>query len=178
MLKTARLTANGFTMVELLVVVSIIAIMTGALIPSFSAYTKNQELRQGQEQIINDLYNIQNNAMTGKKGNNPSAVTSHWGLKLFAGSSQYVTLTKGTSQTFASVCTTPGPNTERTYSLGEGIISPSNTCVFFSLGNGDATLAGDTTAVFVKRDTGTGCFKVDVNSAGLIKRIAGVQTCP
>ncbi len=173
MLKTVQITAKGFTMVELLVVVSIIAIMTGALIPSFSAYTRNQELRQAQEQIVNDLYNVQNNAMSGKKGNNSSSVVTHWGLKFVANSSDYVYLTRATSQTLAESCTNPVE--ERKANLGDDIVSHGTGCVFFSLGNGDAT---GTTEFFVKRGSaGADCYQVTVNSAGLIKRIPKSTPC-
>jgi len=175
MRKTALLYNAGFTMVELLVVVSIIAIMTGALIPSFSAYTRNQALRQAQEQIINDLFAVQNNAISGKKGNSTTAPVTHWGLKLTANNSQYVHFTKTSSQTVNQACTSP--NIERTLSLGEGLVSPNTKCVLFSLGNGDATLVDSSQDVFVKR-VGGACFKITVNSAGLIKRVSGIATCP
>lgn len=46
-------------------VVSIIAIIGGGIIPSFSQYLNDQNLKQAQEQLKSDLRTIQNKALTG-----------------------------------------------------------------------------------------------------------------
>ena len=55
----------GFTMIELLIVVAIMSILTGAILPGFNSYVTNQNLRQAQEQIKNDLRSTQIKALAG-----------------------------------------------------------------------------------------------------------------
>ncbi|KKS07180.1 MAG: General secretion pathway protein H [candidate division WWE3 bacterium GW2011_GWE1_41_27] len=56
---------NGFTLVELMVVVGILTLVSGIMIPSFSTYTRNQMLKQAQENLKSDLRSAQNRALTG-----------------------------------------------------------------------------------------------------------------
>jgi Tfp pilus assembly protein FimT len=164
-------------MVELLVVVSIIAIMTGALIPSFSGYTRNQALRQAQEQLLNDLFTAQNNALAGRKNTlTPSGVT-HWGLRfnqvgLAANEYEFVTSSNPTD------CV--GATSERRLSLTEDmdIVNSSNACVFFSISNGNSYGAANKN-VRVQRAGSTSCYEISITDVGLITRKKDLTTvCP
>ena len=56
---------TGFTLIELLIVVSIISVLTGSILPSFNTYITNQNLRQAQEQVKNDMKSTQIKALAG-----------------------------------------------------------------------------------------------------------------
>ena len=64
-MKLPRSVSKGFTLVELMIVVGILAIVSGIMIPSFSTYTRNQTLKQAQENLKSDLRSAQNKALTG-----------------------------------------------------------------------------------------------------------------
>jgi len=50
-MKLPRSASKGFTLVELMIVVGILAVVSGIMIPSFSGYTRNQTLKQAQENL-------------------------------------------------------------------------------------------------------------------------------
>ncbi|OGC74607.1 hypothetical protein A2547_03595 [candidate division WWE3 bacterium RIFOXYD2_FULL_43_10] len=64
-MKLPRSVSKGCTLVELMIVVGILAIVSGIMIPSFSTYTRNQTLKQAQENLKSDLRSAQNKALTG-----------------------------------------------------------------------------------------------------------------
>lgn len=158
-------------MVELLVVVSIIAILTGALIPSFSGYTKNQALRQAQEQLVNDLFTAQNNALAGRKNTVTPASVTHWGLRFntTTPTRHYEFVTTQDSTFTANTCT--NATSERKVSLSESMEVAGNSaqCIFFSLRNGNSS-SNTTQLVRVKRTGTTPCYEISISVVGLIKR--------
>ncbi|MEN9389803.1 MAG: hypothetical protein RLY61_887 [Candidatus Parcubacteria bacterium] len=158
---------NGFTLVEIIIVVSIISLLTAGLIPSFSNYTKSQTLKQAQEQIVSDLANVQNRALAGEQGEGVTG-TKYWGLRFVDGSATY--------QYFAhtsATCPSGGVNIQRSETLkGEVEVDVTGSaCVFFSTANGDAT---GLSSVSVKESGSATCKKININSAGLISK----ATCP
>lgn len=56
---------RGFTLLELLVVISIMAILTVIAVPSFNEYSKNQKLNDAANNLQSVLRQAQNNAQTG-----------------------------------------------------------------------------------------------------------------
>lgn len=83
----AHSNSNGFTLMELLIVVTIIAIITTAMVPSFAGYIKNQGLKQATEQLKSDLRTVQNKALTGASsdlliGGNAA---KYWGVRFSSG---------------------------------------------------------------------------------------------
>lgn len=166
-MKTAH--RNGFTLVEVIIVVSIISLLTAGLIPSFSNYTKSQTLKQAQEQIVSDLANVQNRALAGEQGAGVTG-TKYWGIRFTDGSATYQYFAH-TTATCPSLGT---PQIQRSQTLtGEVEIDISGTgCVFFSTANGDAT---GLLSINVKESGSSTCRKINVNSAGLITK---ATTCP
>lgn len=55
----------GFTLLELLVVISIMAVLTIIAVPSFNEYSRNQKLNDAASQLQSILRQTQNNAQTG-----------------------------------------------------------------------------------------------------------------
>ncbi|EKE00451.1 MAG: hypothetical protein ACD_22C00018G0001, partial [uncultured bacterium] len=94
-------TVGAFTLIELMIVVGIIAILTSIMIPSFNFYIANQNLKQAQEQIKNDLRTVQNKALTGALSADASAPL-YWGVKFTDNSTKYTYFTSHTAD--ASGC--------------------------------------------------------------------------
>jgi len=167
--------AVGFTLVELLIVVVIISVLTGAMIPGFSTYIRNQNLRQAQETLLGDLRSVQNRAIS---GTGSDAGVNFWGINITsAAASSYtyfasensgscapggVYLNQGTSQAFANAIT----------------INNSQGCLFFSIENGDASFVGlpacpagalsGMTCINIC-DSPTSCRYVGLNANGLMR---------
>ena len=172
--KTSLRSTKGFTLVELIIVVSIIAIMTSAIVPSFSNYTKGQVVKQAQEQVVNDLANVQNRALAGNQGTPLNA--KYWGIVFSrdSGTYNYVSSTNSTCG---------GAIVERIVKLPENVVihlsgADLTRCVAFSLANGDrADTAIAETTIHVKKSGDSTCREIAINSAGLIRKTS-VTTCP
>ncbi|MBW6441751.1 type II secretion system GspH family protein [Patescibacteria group bacterium] len=166
--------SKGFTLVELLVTMSIIAIITGGIVPSFTGYIKNQNLKQAQEQFKSDLRTIQNRALTGAFSDRQlsGSYVSYWGALFTAGS--------GTSvEYFISVDNSCPPNYastaefQGTFTLPNDIkyyiaLTPIQTrCMFFDIRNGDIITEITIPITLKYEESGSG---VDINfrPSGLI----------
>lgn len=172
----------GFTLVELLIVVSIITIITGAIIPSFNTYIDNQNTKQAQEQIEDDLRTVQNKALNGENatvllGPSNNEEVNYWGVEFTEDSATY------TSFVSVDLTTCAGGNkrqNDRTYSLvsGDNVLR-SDGCVFFSFSNGDIDYSQlDTSTEVIVGPLGgnsTSCRTVQINSSGLIHGLEDTQ---
>ena len=127
--------SKAFTLVELMISITIITIISASIIPAFSRYIRNQNLKQAQEQLKSDLRNIQNKALTGSLSDqfiNGNSKMKYWGVKFTQGFQSY--------EFFISAldtdCTVPMLS-QGTNSFSDGIKSLSNSgCMFFSISNG------------------------------------------
>jgi prepilin-type N-terminal cleavage/methylation domain-containing protein len=162
----------GFTLLELMIVVTIIGIISAGLIPNFSTYIRNQNLKQAQEQLKSDMRTVQNKALTGALTDQKLGGVSikYWGIKFVGGLSTYDYFVST-----ATVCPVP-PYSSGVYqgrgSFGSNlkIQSSSTQCVFFSVSNGDVSSS------LISSGTGTALVgysaielkSVFFNSAGLI----------
>ena len=179
----------GFTLVELLIVVSLIVILTSFLIPSFSSYSESQNVIQAQEQIKSDLRSVQNNALASVGANNNY---THWVMFLNDNDTRY-SYFRATGTHYNANCL--NSTEERTYSP----VLPRNTyirngpiCVFFSFENGDITFnnSGNPSLGEVCDDSDPtnctitigsagdeNCISIEFNSAGLIKARSTELNC-
>lgn len=150
---------KAFTLAELLISVSVIVILSGALIPSFVGYIRNQNLKQAKEQIKSDLRTIQNNALTDSIPLGTLADDSmYWGVSFNAGSDTYYYFVSNTDSSCDGM-----QDEDKSYKLTEDITAVADYCVFFSFNNGSAT---GSTYVAVTNGKNTEC--ININEAGLI----------
>lgn len=154
--------SSGFTLVEVIIVVSIISLLTAGLIPSFSNYTNRQTLNQAQEQIVSDLANVQNRALAGEQGEGVTGTTKYWGIRLTDGSLTYEVVANSSNNCTTAVL-------QRNEKLnGDLVIDVSAAgCVLFSTANGDRS---GLDSVSVKEASSSTCRKVNINAAGLITK--------
>lgn len=147
-------------MIELLIVISIMTILTGALIPSFTSYMKDQNIKQAIEQVKSDLRTIQNNALTDSL---PAGVTLslplYWGISFVNNSSDYYYfVTDSTGVT----CSTLHDNTKK-FTLPNGVTPLDDYCTFFDFVDG--SVSGDT---YIAVEDTRSILCVKINDAGLI----------
>jgi len=169
--------SNGFTLVEIIVVVSIIAIISGGIVPSFFRYIDNQNLKQAKEQLKSDLRTIQNRALTGALSDYVFYVggkkepVRYWAVYFQNDNGTYsVSITSRNS-----VCPPSPSSNQATYNLpnnmkyyGGGV---SKLCLFFSIKNGDISKYPSSAVDYIeiKPPGSSGSSeRVYFNSAGLI----------
>jgi len=167
---------DGFTLAELLLVVSIIAIMSAASIPGFRGYIRNQNLKQSVEQVKSDLRSVQTKAMAGS-GADSNPDLSYWGITFFAGLPTYNSFTATSSFSTAQQGVSE--------SLIGDIVLRNNSTIFFSVPSGDAfTLGGvpcDSTGsncivlIGPVDATGNNCYSIRINTAGAIFKYENVS---
>ena len=88
---------SGFTLIEILIVISILGILMAAAIPTFNSYNKNQILAQSLKNIRTDVRTVQNFSISGADG-------KVWGVHLSSGSATYYIFkcTPGTLNSFSN----------------------------------------------------------------------------
>jgi prepilin-type N-terminal cleavage/methylation domain-containing protein len=80
----------GFTLIELMVVVSIIVLFSVAFLPNISQYRNLENLQDGSTQLQSDIRKAQNNAVSGVKCFSDGTFTPHWSLILLGNNSYRV----------------------------------------------------------------------------------------
>ncbi len=162
---------NGFTLIELMVVVGILALISGIMIPSFSNYTRNQSLKQAQENFKSDLRSIQNRALTGTGsdktyGTTPPLPALYWAISYTAGAGSY-----SVYLTHRNDCSTPVIESQ-TFNLPSNITFNSSGCLLFSLEDGSVYTTGggsiNTVNISLKHSASSTLKTVTVNRPGLI----------
>jgi len=164
---------SGFTLVELLMVVGLIAVLSGFLIPGFSGYIDSQNITQAQELLKSDLRTAQNKALSGVGSS--SASVDYWGIKFTSdNATNYYTFSA--TDNSSSACTNAdlsGATTSETLPSDTVVRNASGACVFFSVRNGDSNIenhsGSDTFMVGYPDEAAT--QGVQINSAGMIRAI-------
>ena len=174
-----RAAQKAFTLIELLIVVSLITIITGALLPSFNNYIDAQNVKQAQEQVEDELRTLQNKALNGENASVElaSGQVEYWGVEFASGSTTYTTfIAVDTTACGGGATEDDNRDTIKTSSALPGnseIISPITGCVFFSFENGDAAFSGGANTVIVgPPGAGSGdntCRRVNISTNGRIE---------
>lgn len=160
----------GFTLVEILLVVSIIAVLSAFLIPSFSNYTESQSIRQGTEILKSDLRTAQNKALTGV--NSVSGNANYWGVKISSDNESSYEFFYSTSNTSCDAVNITVSSTSKNLPGNVAVRGEGGVCVFFDRRNGDANFVGQAdNKLHVGMSSGSienACEGVEVNSAGMM----------
>ncbi|HAI62801.1 MAG: Type IV pilus transmembrane protein FimT [candidate division WWE3 bacterium GW2011_GWF2_41_45] len=180
-MKLPRPINKGFTLVELMIVVSILAIVSGIMIPSFSSYTRNQTLKQAQENLKSDLRSLQNRALTGTGSDMllNGLPAKYWAVS-YSSTPGYNT-TYSFYLTSTGVCSTtdPASSIQQTVTLPANVTISSSSahCLLFSMEDGsvlEKNIAGviapitDTT-IKLFHTSSTTSKDILINRAGMIK---------
>ena len=174
---------DGFTLLELMVVIAIIAALSGFALPSFSNYIENQNIKQSQDQIRSDIRAIQLRAVNGVTDTSLANPATYWGIVFGQNQGQYVfVVTDGAPSTLPGICTSAiNPanwgNYERSTPLPGDVLVQDNACFFFSLESGDADCEYSA-EVGVDYAGGTGSNGVGINKLGTVYIFEGSNPIP
>lgn len=160
----------GFTLIELLITVSVVALISGLLIPNLGGYTKTQKLKQAQSQILADVRLARSRALA---NTNYEPGAQYWVVTLTAASNTY-TLATTSATSLPEACETT--TLRATKQFPKGIVSRYSTCVLYAFKNAGASFYYyGTTPVTPKSLTvdylgssSTSCYGVRLNEAGSV----------
>jgi prepilin-type N-terminal cleavage/methylation domain-containing protein len=148
-IQTNNTNQRAFTLIELMIVVMILAILTISIVPSFSGYLKNQNVKQAQENVKSDLRSIQNKALTGTASDQTvgSNNVRYWGVVFTNNSSSFTAFAStATDNSCNSNAATVLATSKATLPITGGATTGSSCaggftscCVFFDMSNGDIT---------------------------------------
>lgn len=161
---------KGFTLVEILLVVSIIAVLSGFLIPGFSNYTESQSIKQGLEILKSDLRTAQNKALTGVES--VTAGANYWGIRIGSDNASNYEFFYSSSNTSCNYANITVSSTSKTLPGNVAVLGEGGVCIFFSRKNGDANIVGQVDNKLhvgsASESVGSACEGVQINSAGMM----------
>jgi len=176
---------SGFTLIELLIVISLIVVITGAVVPSFNTYIDNQNVKQAQQTVIDDLRTVQNKALNGELAQTELGLGSdekveYWGVEFTPGSDTYDLFISVNTSTCAGVEPSRRQEVSTSKKLPGGSVVRSNSgCMFISYDNGDiANTITDTITVGPAVAAVDVCRRITVSTNGLIQAEGGTGCTP
>lgn len=180
-MNAARKVLNpGFTLIELLISISIITIITGASLPSFNNYINNQNTKQSQEKVKDDLRTVQNRALNGQDAlvELSSTKVEYWGIEYVQDSGTYTYFISVDTSTCGASATRQDFRVSDPLPAGNVVRSASG-CVFFSFDNADASFNPSAAATIIvgPASGSTGCKRVTVSASGLIQTNDSETSC-
>lgn len=132
---------NGFTLIELMVVISIIALLAGGGVAAFSSFNKTQTLKAAANDLKNNLRLAQSKALSQEK---PAGCSCLNGYQVTIAPSSY------SIQAFCGVESPVPCGATQSFLVASGVsLSPSSTIRFWVL-KGGATPAAITISGFGK----------------------------
>lgn len=174
-MKQLQKTSLGFTLIELIVVITVILIVSAITILNFNAYTDRQRIKQAAITLRSDLRFARINASSGQK---PRECT-----EIFAGYDVTFTIDcggKGSCYAISGACYDP---VARSYSfvdtntiyLPEGVVFDGNYDTFRFLPlTGVTDLTGDLAIIL---SGVAGKHTICVTTSGIVSDVPGENTC-
>jgi prepilin-type N-terminal cleavage/methylation domain-containing protein len=164
--------SRGFTIIELLVSMSIITIIAGGIIPTFTSYIRNQNLIQAQEQLLSDLRTVQNRALTGALSNerlpdSSGELVRYWGVTFPSDSGSSISVFVSTTDAICPPAASTFENQNQFTLPNDVLYFGAGGCAFFDIKNGDITGTLDP-PIQLKIKESDAPLIVNFNSAGLI----------
>ncbi len=159
-----RSALQGFSLVELLVVVAIIAILSGVSLVGYNRFQERQGALVAAYQLATDLRDVQQKALSGQKPTGWCNLTTTDQL-----TSWRLLFNTTTTYQIVGVCSTGTTTIDKTVTLPNSATGPNGTGVDFSALTGATTSSG-TISFAVQRivASGTYSFTVQVNQAGAV----------
>lgn len=160
---------KGFTILELLIVTTIIALFSGFSLASYNSYTKHRQLKADAEQLENTLQLAQRKAAV---SDTPAGCADLTGYQ--------VEITSATNYSFQYVCSGT-PTNIQTYVLSFGLaLSPASATVMFKPITGEANL-NSTLSVSVVAEDIEKSIDLSIYPSGLITKtenMGGISPTP
>jgi prepilin-type N-terminal cleavage/methylation domain-containing protein len=144
---------KGVTLIELLIVVGIIAVATGASLVGYNRFQENQSLRAAAYRLVSDLRLAQQKALAGEKPSGwcTSGTLTGW----------RVVFTSTTDYNIEGICSDLTTRIDRSGKLPYGATTTSGTSVtFYPLTGG--TIAANTLSIPIELATGAGTLSLAV----------------
>ncbi len=182
---------SGFTLVEVLIAVSILGAVSAITVPNFNGFINDQNLRQAQEAVKNGVRDAQNRAISGVDSNTVCSspnLCNYWVFWYNDGDSRY-----RISRTYVS---TPSPDAASCNALNQAHVesdmlqagatfqTPSNSrsCVFFRMISADVTFinllsGGDNTVRSCITPGNNAWMQTSLNLAGMVGSVSGQGSC-
>lgn len=152
----------GLTLIELIVVISIIGLLVGIGVAQYNEFNKNQTLKQAALTLKNNLRAAQNKALSGEKPATGCTVLDGYQVRF-----------SSTSYNFRAKCgTNYGTATTTSLPTNVSITNSPPSFVFKVLGQGVTAARTICLLGFNKR------YKISVTPSGEIKDEGFVGTCP
>ena len=156
---------SGFSLLELLVTTTILAVLTAVTLPYFHTFTANQELVQAAEQVITDLRTVQNRALSAIDRSVSGTSYYWWGIDFVVGGDATVyTLAQSSNE----ITPLGGSVVRRTKTLPNGFEFTTDESVWFKMVNGETDHSGPLT-ITICSTGGSSCRNITISDVGLIE---------
>lgn len=157
--RQTRTGSVGFTLIEMMVVISIIALISGIGVARYNRFNRRQQVKESGKDFVSVLRNTQNRAITGDKPASGCMELEGFQVSPTLGGNQY---------TVDTVCDPEGSVEKEPKSLRSGLVSfidPSNSVTFAPL---YGTAESDTTITIGHSVAGVEKLTIIVTAGGNI----------
>ena len=139
---------KGFTIIELIIVVSLVGIVTGVATPFLSAFILRDNWHVATDRVVSEMRKAQAYAMDGKTVNGNNL----WGVCVIG----------NVFRLFNGTCNSPNQNED--YSVPNGVALTGLTSITFGNLRGEPSVAGS-----INISTNLGTSTITLNAAGMIQ---------
>ncbi len=160
---------KAFTLVELLVAVGIIAVMTGLAVPNYLNKIREQELKNGAQQLLTDIRRTSVKSQTSIEG-------TGWYVVITAPSTY--SIYKCSDQVNPVSTDTLKPSTLQ-FTADTNIYFQKNTGILIE-SDCSGTAKISTTSIEIKNTTVNKCTTINISGSGIISydETNAISTCP